>query len=171
MQSQTRYERLEAYGFGVDYPLDCIIEFNPKSNRSHGDIALKSPGGYKLFVSWGELDKVKKLNGVEGHADYSIQRIKGSREAKIEDVRKDTMNVNGHRASFRDVSLEILKRGIFFNTTKTAQQVRSMHLHCDVSSRYFVIYGPATSENSGKQFDVISKMVHSFVCHGPQSQA
>jgi hypothetical protein len=160
------YERLEAYGFGVDYPFDCVIEFNPKSTRARGDVALKSPNGYKLFLSWGELEKVKKLNGVNGHADYSIERIKGSREAKVTDVRKDTFNVNGHRAAFRDADVELIRRGMFFNTTKTMQRVRSLHLHCDASSRYFVIYGPVASERQDEQSEVIDRMVKSFICHG-----
>lgn len=129
-------------------------------------MALKSPKGYKLFLSWGELEKVKKLNGAEGHADYSVDRIKGSREAKIVDIRKDAMMVNGHRAAFRDVSLELIRRGIFFNSTKTPQKVRSMHVHCDASGRYFVIYGPVTPEKSNEQSEAISRMVKSFVCHG-----
>lgn len=166
MQSQAGYERLEAYGFGMDYPSDCVIEFNPKSKRNQGDIALKSPRGYKLFLSWGELEKVKKLNGVDAHADYSIGRIKGSREAKIVDVRKDSFTINGHRAAFRDANLELVKRGVFFNTTKTPQRVRSFHLHCDVTTRYFVIYGPVGSEKQDEQSEVINRMVKSFVCHG-----
>jgi hypothetical protein len=165
LQSQPGYERLEAYGFGVDYPSDCVIEFSPKSTRNKGDVALKSPRGYKLFLSWGELDKVKKLEGVEGHADYSIQRIKTSREADVADVRKDSRTVNGHRAAYRDVSLELVRRGIFFNKTKTPQRVRSMHVHCDVSSRFFVIYGPVSPERSDEQAGVVSMMIRNFACH------
>lgn len=168
MQSEALYERLEAYGFGVDYPSDCVIEFNPKSLRTQGDVTLKSPRGYKLFLSWGELEKVKKLNGVEGHADFSIKRIEGSREAKVVDVLKDSMAVNGHRASLRDVRLELIRRGVFFNTTRTPQIVRSSHLHCDVSGRYFVIYGPVTPDKSEEQAGVVNRMVRSFVCHGQQ---
>jgi hypothetical protein len=168
LQSQASYERLEAYGFGIDYPSDCVIEFNPKSKRNEGDVALKSPRGYKLFLSWGELERVKKLDGVEGHADYSFDRVKGSREAKVVDVRKDSFQVNGHRAAYRDASLELFKRGIFFNTSRTPQRVRSLHLHCDVSSRYFVIYGPVGSDKQDEQAEVMRRMVKSFVCHSAE---
>ena len=150
----------------MDYPADCVIEFNPKSKRSEGDVALKSPSGYKLFLSWGELEKVKKLNGVEAHADYSIARIKGNREAKIWDVRRDSMVVNGHRSAFREIDLEIVRRGIFFNASKSPQHVRSLHVHCDLTGRYFVIYGPVAPEKSKEQGEVVSRMVKSFVCHG-----
>ena len=165
MQSQARYERLEAYGFGVDYPSDCVIEFSPKSTRSQGDIAFKSPSNYKLFLSWGELEKVKKLNGVEGHADYSLKKMGGSREAKVGEVHKESTIVNGHPASFRDVSVELVRRGIFFNTTKSQRQVRSLHVHCDVSSRYFVIYSPVPLEKADEQAEVVSRMIKNFSCH------
>ena len=159
------YERLQAYGFGVDYPNNCVIEFNPKSNRTQGDIALKSPNGYKLFLSWGDLDKVEKLHGVEGHADYSIKRMKGSREATVKDVRREATKVNGHAASFSDIKLEIVRRGLFFNKTTRPQEVRSLHVHCDNSSRYFVLYGPAPPEKSQEQTEVFAKMIQSFACH------
>ena len=126
---------------------------------------MKSPNGYKLFLSWGELKKVEKLRGVDGHADYSIQKIKGSREALVKDVRRESTRVNGHNASFSDIKLEVLRRGLFFNTTKTPQVVLSLHVHCDASSRYFVIYSPASSDKSQEQAEVVSRMVKSFVCH------
>jgi hypothetical protein len=166
LPNQATYDRLEAYGFGVDYPSDCVIELDPKSKRSEGDVALKSPNGYKLFLSWGDLEKVKKLNGVDAHADYSVDRMKGGRETKIMDVRKDSMVVNGHRSAFRDVDLDIVQRGSFFNTSKTQQHVRSLHVHCDVTGRYFVIYGPVSTDKSKEQSEVVSRMVKTFVCHG-----
>jgi hypothetical protein len=165
LQSQAGYERLQAYGFGIDYPSDCVIEFNPKSTRSQGDIAFRSPSNYKLFLSWGELEKVKKLNGVEGHADYSIKKMQGSREAKVGEVYKESTVVNGHPASFRDVSMELVSRGIFFNTTKSPRQVRSLHVHCEVSSRYFVIYSPVSPEKSEEQAEAVSRMIKNFSCH------
>ncbi len=151
----------------MDYPTNCVIEFNPKSRRNEGDIAFKSPGGYKVFLSWGDLKKVEKLHGVEGHADYSIERIRKSREAKVKDVRRETVRIQGHPASFNEVKLELIKRGLYFNKSLTPQEVRSLHVHCDVSSRYFVLYGPASPEKSHDQEEVFATMVRSFWCHGP----
>jgi hypothetical protein len=165
LQNQAGYDRFEAYGFGVDYPSDCVIEFNPKSRRTEGDLAFKSPNGYMLYLSWGQLEKVKKLGGVEGHADYSVQKIKGRREAKVGDVRKDTVDANGHRSAFREVNVEMVRRGILSNPIKSPQQVRSLHIHCDVSGRYFVIYGPVGPEKSREQGETVSRMVKSLVCH------
>lgn len=166
MQSPVPYERFEAYGFGIDYPADCTIEFNPRSTRTVGDVAMKSPRGYKLFLSWGDLQKVKKLNGIEGHADYTIQRLKGRLAAQVGEVRKESTTVNGHRASFRDVTLEVISKGFFpLSTSKSLQRVRSLHVHCDVSSRYFVIYSQVSPEKSEEQIEVVSNMVKTFVCH------
>ncbi|MDA4125059.1 MAG: hypothetical protein OK438_06385 [Thaumarchaeota archaeon] len=151
----------------MEYPSDCVIEFNPKSRHEEGDIAFKSPSGYKVFLSWGNLKKVEKLHGVEGHADYSIQRIKGSREAKVKDVRREAVKIRGHPASFNEVKLELIKRGIFFNKTATPQEVRSLHVHCDVSSRYFVLYGPAAPEKSSDQREVFATMTRTLGCHPP----
>jgi hypothetical protein len=128
-------------------------------------VALKSPSGYRLFVSWGALEKVEKLKDVDGHADYSIERIKGSREAVVKNVKRQSVSANGHKASLNDIDVELVSRGLFFNKTTTQQKVRSLHVHCDVSSRYFVIYSPATPEKSQEQGDVVSRMVKSFVCH------
>jgi len=164
LPSQAAYERFEAYGFGTDYPSDWVIELNPKSRRALGDLALKYPGGDKLFLSWGELEKVKKLNGVEAHADYSVDRIKG-RGGKIVDLRKDSVVVNGHRSASRDVDIETLRRGRFMSTYKVRQHVRSLHVHCDVTGRYFVIYGSISPDRAEEQSEVFSKVVKTFVCH------
>ncbi len=151
----------------MDYPSDCVIEFNPKSRRDEGDIAFKSPGGYKIFLSWGPLKKVEKLHGVEGHADYSIERIRKSREARVKDVRRETVRVKGHAASFNEVKLELIKRGLYFNKKVTPQDVRSLHTHCDVSSRYFVLYSPMAAEKSLEQGDIVASMMKTLSCHGP----
>ena len=163
--SALPFERLAVYGFAMDYPTNCRVEFNPKSDRNQGDIAFKSSDGYKVFLSWGEMKKVEKFRDIDAHADYSLERIKGSREAKILDVKRERRRANGHPASFNHVKLELVKRGIFFNQTKTSQEVRSLHLHCENTSRYFVIYGPATPLQSEKQGEIIARMIQSFVCH------
>jgi len=158
------FERLEAYGFGIDYPRDYQIEFNPKSTRGQGDIALKAPDRSKIFLSWGDLKKVSKY-GVEGHADYSVKRISGSREATVEKVTKETRTVNGHPGAYRSVDLQLARRGLFSRGSTTPQIVRSLHVHCDISSRYFVIYGPTTPESSDTLDANMSRMVASFTCH------
>jgi hypothetical protein len=51
------------------------------------------------------------------------------------------------------------------NKTLTPQEVRSLHVHCDVSSRYFVLYGPSSPEKASDLRYVIDKMSMTFVCH------
>ena len=165
LESPLRYERFEAYGFGVDYPTDWTIELNPKSGRSGGDIAFKSSSGHKIFLSWGELKKVENLHGVDGHADYSIQKIKRSSQATIRGVKRESVRVNGHPASFNRVELELTTKGSFFNRVVTLQEVRSLHVHCGVSSRYFVMYGFTPREKSQEEGEVVSTMIHTFLCH------
>ncbi len=74
--------------------------------------------------------------------------------------------VNGCQSAFRDVDLELVRRGTFFNTSKTQQHVRSLHVHCDVTGRVFVIHGPVPPDKSEEQSEVVSRMVKTFVCHG-----
>jgi len=164
LESQPRYDRLEAYGFGVDYPSSWSIMFDPKSTKSAGDVTMKSPRGYNVSLSWGELEKVRSLNGVDAHADFSVDRVKGKREAQVMDVRKDSMMVDGHRASFRDVKLGVARRRVM-GKAETVQEVRSLHVHCDVSSRYFVLYGQVGQDLGDEQRDVLSRMIRGFACH------
>jgi hypothetical protein len=141
------------------------VEFNPKSARAGGDVVFKSQGGYKIFVSWGDLKKVEKLNGVDGHADFSIKRMKGSGEARVKDMRRESRTVGGHRASYNEVKLELVRRGLYFNKSLTPQEVRSLHVHCDVTSRYFVLYGPYPPDRSREQREAMDRMSINFVCH------
>jgi hypothetical protein len=161
----VEFERLAVYGFGIDYPADCVVEFNPKSDRNAGDVAFKSPNGYKIYVSWGELKKVEKFQDVEAHADYSVDRIRGSREANVIDAQRESTKVNGHDAALSRVKLDLIKRGLFFNKTRTAQDVLSLHIHCANSSRYFVIYGPGRPDQAASQSEAVSRMIETFTCH------
>src|SRR2546428_13475663 len=99
----------------MDYATRCKVELNPKSDRNQGDIAFKSSDGYKIFLSWGEMRKVEKFRDVDAHADYSLERIKRSREAKILDVKRERRRANGHPASVNHVNLDLVKRVIFLN--------------------------------------------------------
>ncbi len=149
----------------MDYPVSCTVEFNPRSKRTEGDVVLKSSDGYKVFVSWGPMEKVAKFRDAAAHANYSLERIGKSGEAKIKDVRHEFRRVNGHEAAFTDVKLDLIKRGIFFNKTRTPQEVRSLHVHCPSSSRYFVIYGPGYLGSSLHQREAVERMIGSFKCH------
>lgn len=159
-------ERFEVYSFGANYTLDCVIEFNPKSNHEQGDVVFKYQRGFKVFLSWGPLKKVEKLGGVEGQADFSIKRIKGAREAQVTDSRRERLRVMGHPATYNELKVNVWRRGLL-NRSVNVEVVRSLHVHCDISSRYFILYGPAPlekSEDQGATFDLMTK---SLACHVP----
>jgi hypothetical protein len=163
--SQLEFERFTVYGFSVDYPVDCVLELKPRSTRNEGEVAFKLSGESVFFLSWGPLEKVEKFRGVEGHADYSIGRIKKNREAKIKEIKRERIEVNGHPSPFNHVWIEVVRRGLLFGTSRSSHEIRSLHLHCGNSSRYFMIYVQGTTQLSELQGRVMARMIQSFICH------
>ena len=163
--SQIEFEHFAAYGFSVDYPRDCTIEMRPKSARNGGEVAFRLSRENVFFLSWGPLEKVKKFDGVDAHADYSIDRIRKNKEAKIRESKRERMEVNGHPSPFNHVWIEVAKRGVLFSMSRSSYETRSLHLHCENSSRYFILYVQGTTQASGLQGSVMTRMVQSFACH------
>ncbi len=159
------YERLDIYGFGVDYTSDCQVELNPKSVREGGDLALKSSDGDRVFISWGPMKKIEKsFKDTTAHAEYNVKRIASGGQAKTEPARHEFVRVNGHPATITHLRLDFVRRGLF-KTTRAPQEIWSLHVHCPNSARYFVVYGRGTSEQSARQEAVLAEMVRSFRCH------
>ena len=153
------------YGFSFEYPTDCKLEFNPKFKREEGDVALKWPQNFNIFVSWGPLDKLKeKSTTLEDHANFSLDRIKKSVQGKISTIEPKETEVQGHKSLFNHVRVEVPRRGLFGGKSQY-QEVRSLHLHCEESSRYFVIYGTTGIEKSEQQGETVSSVIESFRCH------
>ncbi len=152
------------YGFSFEYPRDCKLEFNPKFKREDGDIALKWPQIFTLFVSWGPLDRLKKMATLEAHANFSLDRIKKSVQGKISTIERTEPEVQGHRCLFNHVRVEVPRKGLFGGRSHY-QEVRSLHLHCERSSRYFVIYGTTDPERSDQQGATLTGIMDSFQCH------
>ncbi len=143
------------------------VEFNPKSQRGEGDVAFKSRQGYRVFLSWGPLEKVvPKLGTTLDHAKYSVERIKHGGEASdVSDVSFRDVLINGHNSTRSSVKLAMVKRTIFFGKNKMPREATSFHVHCDNSGRYFVLYAYAEPEYSEEEQSIIDKMATSFVCH------
>ncbi len=160
----SQRERLTIYGFSFEYPTDCKLEFNPKFKREDGDVALKWPQNFTLFVSWGPLERLKKSMTLEDHANFSLERIKKSVQGKISTIERKEIEVQGHNTLFNHVRVEVPRRGIFGGKSRY-QEVRSIHLHCEQSSRYFVIYGTTDVEKSEQQGVTVSGVIDSFKCH------
>jgi hypothetical protein len=164
MSDDQFFERLAIYSMSIEYPNTFKVEFNPKSQRNEGDVAFRSPEGYRVFLSWGPIEKVQGIGDTREHANYSIERIKKSGE-EVKEVTYERVQVNGHEATFSYIKLDRIKRTIFFGKEKTPNEARSFHIHCDQSARYFVLYGAANPRKSDQQREVIDMMVRSFTCH------
>jgi len=163
------YESFCVYGFCTVYPVTWKVELNPKSERSEGDVAFKSPERVNIFVSWGPLEKAKKrYSSLEEHAKDSLKRIKKNSGVKeVELIQRKVIRVNSHKAIFSHVKI-IIPRPSFlpFKKEKTDErEVRCMHLHCKPSERYFVIFGEITPDKSLEHGEVFKNIMKSFICH------
>jgi hypothetical protein len=170
--SNEDFEKFSVYNFSIDYPSICRVEFNPKSRREQGDIVFHFPilegAKEKVFLSWGNLEKAeKKFETAEKQAEHSLQVVKKSGNVKkMEKLEKDTLTMNSHTAAYNHVRLDEQSAGLFPGKRTVPHDAYSIHLHCDKSSRYFVIYtmlSPKAQEDFG---DAIFKvMAKSFKCH------
>jgi hypothetical protein len=157
-------DNLTIYGFSFQYPKSRKLEFNPKFKRSDGDVAVKSPEKWVVFVSWGELEKItKKAPTIDDHAKFSLDRVKKSVQGKMASIDHREMDVNGHRALYNNVKIQVPKRGLFGKAEE--QEVTSVHLHCDESKRYFVIYATSTPQNIADQKRTMQGIIDTLRCH------
>ncbi len=157
-------DNLVIYGFSFEYPKSRKLEFNPKFKRTDGDVAVKSPEKAVVFVSWGELAKIeKKAPTIEAHADFSLERVKKSVQGKMSAVEHKEIEVNDHRALYNSVKIQVPKRGLFGRAQE--QEVTSVHLHCDKSKRYYVIYATSNEQNLAEQQRVLQGIIDTFHCH------
>jgi hypothetical protein len=163
------YESFSIYELHIVYPTTWKVELNPKSDREEGDVAFKSPEKENFFVSWGPLEKAKKrYSSVEAHADDPFKRIKKNPNVrKIEFVQKTVVDVNSHKAIFAHAKVTLAKPSIIpFTKEKTViREVRCMHVHCEHTGRYFVMYGEMASDKASEYGEIFENMMKSFLCH------
>jgi len=171
----SQYEPFCTYGFCTVYPITCKIEFNPKSDRNEGDVVFKSPEKVNIFLSWGPLVKAKKrYSSLEKHANDSIQRIKKNQWVKeIELVQRKIIEVSAHEAIFSHVKVILSRPNLLpFTKAKTYEtEVRCLHLYCNPSRRYFVLYGEIAPEKTTEHSETFEKMIHSFTCHKAEANS
>lgn len=161
------FENFAVYMFSMDYPEVCRIEFNPKSMKQKGDVVFHFPDREKFFVSWGKLDEAKKkFATVEDQAEKSLKAVsKGAQTKTIERVKQDSMKVNSHNAVYNHVRMAEPSRGFFPSKQKTLRNILSIHLHCEPTSRFFVLYA-MPSRSAPEDFgDLFLEMAHTFECH------
>jgi hypothetical protein len=162
------FETFSVYNFSIDYPPVCRVEFNPKTRREGGDIVFHFPDREKVFLSWGNLEKAeKKFETAEKQAEHSLQVVKKSGNVKkMEKLSSDSLTLNSHKAAYNRVRLDEQSGGLFPGKRTVPHDAYSVHLHCDKSSRYFVIYtmlSPKAPEDFGDAIFMV--MTKSFKCH------
>jgi hypothetical protein len=161
------FEKFSVYGFSIDYPKVCRVEFNPKSRRESGDVVFHFPDKEKLYLSWGELEKAQKsFQTIEKQAEHGVENLrKGGNVKNFERVKQDTLNVNTHKAIYNHIKVGQPVPGLFSSKKITYRQGYSCHLHCENSSRYFVIY-TILSPNGPEDFGELTlTIIESFECH------
>jgi len=165
----SEYEFFRIYGFRTVYPVGWKIELDPKSERSEGSVTFKSPEKARIVVSWGLLEKAKeKYSSLEEHARDSINRIKKDRKIKkVELIQTKKVKVSSHKAILSHIRMVFSTRRLLpLGKGKTHErEVRSLHLYCKPSRRYFVVYGVTASSKSVQQGHIFESIIKSFACH------
>ena len=166
METQE-FERFGIYGFKIAYPKICQVQFNAKSRREDGDVAFQFPNKDRIFLTWGSLQKLSgKLHSVEEHAEFSLNTISKTKGVKgLERLSRDSVMVNSHRAAYNSVRLEQAPGGLLIRPKAISQSAFSFHIHCENSSRYFVIYTLVSEAESQEFSRLMRTMVDSFKCH------
>ena len=163
------YEFFCIYGFRTVYPVGWKIELDPKSERSDGSVTFKSPEKVNIVVSWGTLEKAKeKYSSLKEHVRDSIDRIQKDRKVKkVELVQTKNVQVNSHEAILSHIRLVFSTRRLlpFGKAKRHEREVRSLHLYCKPSGRYFVVYGVTTTDKSSLQGRIFENIIESFACH------
>jgi hypothetical protein len=157
-------DSLKIYGFSFDFPKDRKLEFNPKFKRTDGDVAVKAPDKAVVFVSWGELERViKKAPTIEDHAKFSLDRVKKSVQGKMTSVDHRQVDVNGHSAVYNHVKILVPRRGLLGKGTE--QEITSVHVHCEKTGRYYVIYATSNAETAAEQTRTLQGIIETLRCH------
>jgi len=161
------FETFSVYGFSIEYPQVCRIEFNPKSRRESGDVVFHFPDREKLYLSWGVLEQARKrFPTVEKQAEHGVETLRKSGNPKnFERVQQDTLNINTHSAIYNHLKLAQPLPGLFSSKKTTERRSHSCHLQCEDSSRYFVIYSLLSPRGPEDFGELLLTMVHSFKCH------
>jgi hypothetical protein len=160
-------EKFSVYKFSIDYPPVCRVEFNPKSRREKGHMVFHFPDEEKLFLSWGELEQAqKKFPTSKDHANHSIKVMKKMDNVKdLEIASQDSIMVNTHDATYSRLKFEGVALGLVTRRKGVPHQAYSLHVHCDQTSRYFVIYAMLSKQAPEDFSELFVLMANSFKCH------
>jgi hypothetical protein len=161
------YERFRVYRIGIDYPAGCRVEFKAKSRREAGDVVFHFPEHETISLSWGPLERaLKSFATAEQQAEHSLEAVKKDRHAKsVDKIAGDAFEVNSHTASYNHIKVEEILSSVFLGKKKVDRQALTLHLHCEPTARYFVIYSMLTPHAPSDFKDVFLEMARSLRCH------
>jgi hypothetical protein len=130
------FESFCVYGFHTVYPNTWRVEFDPKSNRSKGDVVFKSPEKDNIFLSWGPLEKAEnRFSDPEGHLKYSIDRIKkNTRVGGVEVARKNDLEIHSHKALVSLLKVTFSMPSIVQNDASSLSRLRQ--ILCNLWTNY-----------------------------------
>ena len=152
------------------YPSDWRVEIRSKSRSEKGDVIFTSRRGERIFASWGPLELVsKRFPVLEKHADHSFDNIKKMQNVKsLEFTDRRRVQINGHSAVFTRAKVKLGQR-LMIRKFYTERDVQSIHLHCDHSGRYFIIYNPVddtvVSPEDRSDVDLLDIGTRTLKCH------
>jgi hypothetical protein len=161
------FELVALYGFSAKCPKTARLEFNPKSRREKGDLVFHFDQGVKIFVSWGRLeDARKRYPTAAAQASDSIKRSIKSTQAKLDGTPETkNLNINGHDAVYTRARM-LVNRGAFpFGSRPVAQDAYAMHVQCEDSERYYVVYAFARPEVTEQVAKIFEPIMSSLKCH------
>ncbi len=157
-------DSLLIYGFSFKFPASSRVEFHPKFERVKGDLAVKSATKSIVMVSWGSLEEVtRKLPTVEDHAEFSLSKIRKGVRTSLTNVEHKEIQSSGHQGVYNHVRVEVPGKGLFAKPEQ--KEVRSLHIHCPQTGRYFVIYSESNAAGSKEQGENTLQIMSSFRCH------
>jgi hypothetical protein len=164
---QPKYELLAMYGFSVNYPNNARLEFDPKSRREKGDLVFHTDDGFKIFLSWGSLAEAKKHYATAAEqASASIKRSLKSSPAKLDGTPETrSMKILDHDATYSHARMLLEWRRFPSGVSRTIRDTYAMHLHCDKSARYYVVYAFGRDSVPEKLRKAIEPIMSSLKCH------
>jgi len=161
------FEPLALYGFSAKCPKTARLELNPKSTRQKGDVVFHFEQGLKIFVSWGKLeDARKRYPTAAAQASDSVKRSIKSTQAKL-DGTPETKNlkIQGHDAVYTHARMFVERGGFPFGSRRVTQDAYAMHVHCEDSGRYYVVYAFVRPEGSETLAKIFEPIMSSLKCH------
>ena len=160
------FEKLTIYKFSIDYPSVCRAEFNQKNKHDSGDLVFHFPDKEKVFITWGELEKArKKFRTLSDYAENSIKEVKKGATV-FERKEQSTMSLNSHEALYNQTSVSQPRLGLIGLGRKPVKRgTYSVHLYCEPSARFFVIYALFSDSTDESFRETFMRMANSFTCH------